>query len=95
MTTDLQDTLLLTRIEGGDPTVLNAKYHLACLTTFRNRHRSLLRQNHDSHSSLQESEIEVRAFVELISHVENCLKDGISASSFLHCENCIKIACLV
>ena len=29
MATDLQDTLLLTRIAGGDLTVLEAKYHLA------------------------------------------------------------------
>ena len=38
MATDLQDTLLLTRIAGGNPTALEAKYHLACLTSLRYRH---------------------------------------------------------
>ena len=40
MAKDLQDTALLTRIEGGDLTSLKAKYHLSCLTWLRNRHRS-------------------------------------------------------
>jgi hypothetical protein len=44
MATYLQDTDLLSRIEGGDLIALDAKYHLACLTLLRNRHRSLLRQ---------------------------------------------------
>ena len=32
MATDLEDTALLTRIDGGDLTALEAKYHLSCLT---------------------------------------------------------------
>ena len=74
---------MLTRIEGGDLTALDAKYYLACLTIFRNRHRSLLRQNPGSDSSLQEIE---RAFVELITHVKNGLEDGIFCFKFLHSE---------
>ena len=42
MAIDLQDSALLTRIEGGDLTALEAKYHLSCLTALRNRHRSFL-----------------------------------------------------
>jgi len=38
MATDLQDTILLTRISGGDLTAIEAKYHLSCLTALRNRH---------------------------------------------------------
>ena len=47
MATDLEDTALLTRIDGGDLTVLEAKYHLSYLTsyTLRNRHCSFLRQS--------------------------------------------------
>ena len=45
MAKDLQDTALLTRIEDGDLTALEAKYHLSCLTGLRNKYRSLLRQS--------------------------------------------------
>jgi hypothetical protein len=75
---DLQDTSLLARIDGGDLTALEAKYHLACLTGLRNRHRSLLRQSQglQSNCSIEQSKSEAGAFVELITHVENSLEDG-------------------
>ncbi len=78
MATDLQDTSMLTGIEGGDLTALEAKYHLACLTGLRNRHRSLLRKTQGSQSScsIEEIKFEARAFVELITHVENSVEDG-------------------
>ncbi len=76
MATDLQETTLLTRIEGGDLTALEAKYHLACLTGLRNRHRSFLRQRLSSRSNLEESQIEARAFVELVTHIEDAVADG-------------------
>lgn len=77
MATDLQETALLTRIEGGDLIALDAKYHLACLAGLRNRHRSLMRQRQDSSDSQkQEKKIQARAFVELITHVENCVEGG-------------------
>jgi hypothetical protein len=58
MATDLHDTDILSRIEDGDLIALDAKYHLACLTLLRNRHRSLMRQNQDSSDSQQERKIE-------------------------------------
>ena len=78
MARDLQDTALLTRIEGGDLAALEAKYHLSCLAGLRNRHRSLLRQSQSQGSDefLADSKIEARAFVELVTHVENSLKSG-------------------
>ena len=42
----------------------------------------MLRQNPGSDSSLQETEIEARALLELISHVENGLEDGIFCFKF-------------
>ncbi len=76
MATELQDTALLTRIEGGDLTAIEAKYYLPCLTTLRNKHRTLLREKQASRSNLQADKIEARAFVELVTHVENSLEDG-------------------
>ena len=76
MAIDLQDSALLTRIEGGDLTALEAKYHLSCLTALRNRHRSFLRQSETSNIDREEGKIEARAFVELITHVENSIENG-------------------
>ena len=45
MAKDLEDTVLLTRIEGADLAGLEAKYHLTCLTKIRNKHHSFLRKN--------------------------------------------------
>ena len=84
MATDLQDTLLLTRIAGGDLTALEAKYHLACL---RNRHRSLIWQSQVSHSSLEKSKIKVRTFVELSNYVAKCVEYGILLHVFLVAAN--------
>ena len=45
MATDLRDTALLAKLEGGDLIALDAKYHLACLIQLRNRHWSLWRES--------------------------------------------------
>ena len=76
MATDLQDIALLTRIDGGDLTALEAKYHLSCLIALRNRHRSFLRQSESSSIDGEESKIEARAFVELITHIESSIENG-------------------
>ena len=44
MITELQDTRLLTRIDGGDLIAKEVKYHLKCLTALRNRYRSHVRK---------------------------------------------------
>ena len=44
MTKALKETELLATLEGGNLIALDAKYHLQCLTSLRNRYRSLLRQ---------------------------------------------------
>ena len=77
MATDLQDTALLAKLEGGDLIALDAKYHLACLTQLRNRYRSLLRQSQqDPYYRNEEKKKQARVFVELISYIENSVEDG-------------------
>ena len=39
MATGLEDFELLSRISNGDLTALEAKYHLSCLTSLRNKYR--------------------------------------------------------
>ena len=51
MATELQDSQLLSTIQGGDIVALEAKYHLNCLTRLRNRHRSLHRSKEQSTTS--------------------------------------------
>lgn len=83
MAIDLHDSDILANLSGGDLVAIEAKYHLDCLTAFRNRHRSMLRKqkqdtssDHPSQGS-EEKKVEARALVELIAHIENCVEEGI------------------
>ena len=74
---------------------LDAKYHLACLAGLRNRHRSFIRQNQDSHSSHTEDlKTQARAFVELIAYVENAVEDGTFCFKFSLLRQLCEIACI-
>ena len=79
MAIDLQDVVLLTRMEGGsDLFALNLKYHSECLTAIRNPRRSFKRQNkQESSARLEDNKIEAREFGELITHIKNCVNDGV------------------
>ena len=63
-----QNASLLAKIEGGDHKALEAKYHLSCLATLRNRQRSHIWEIHSaSEESLENKQkTEARAFVELV-----------------------------
>ena len=94
MATDLQDTALLAKIEGGDLIALDAKYHLACLTQLRNWHRSLMRESQQHPYSLgEEKKKQARVFAELITYIENSVEDGTSCFKFSELrhlfENCL------
>ena len=82
---DLQDSALLTRMEGGDLTALEVKYHLSCLTALRN-------ESETSSIDRKEGKIEARAFVELITHVENSIENGIFCFKFLCYAKSMRVA---
>ena len=83
MATDLQETELMARIEGGDLVALEAKYHLECLTALRNRHRSFkLQLGKESGECLKENQVKTRALVELLSYIENCIDEGVFCFKF-------------
>ncbi len=93
MARDLQDASLLAKIEGGDLIALEAKYHLSCLVKLRNRHRSYLRGIPNASSkSHEEIKMEARAFVELLTYIENSVEDGDFFLSFLNCDFSMKVA---
>ena len=92
MAIDLQDVVLLTRMEGGsDLFALNLKYHSECLTAIRNRHRSFKRQiKQESSARLKDNKIGARSFVELITHIENCVNDGVFYFKFFQLRQLFK-----
>ena len=79
MITELQDTQLLARIDGGDLIAKEMKYHLKCLTTLRNRYRSHVRNlNQEEEKIIKDEERmnESRMFVELASYIEKAVDSG-------------------
>ena len=44
MASDMNDHDLLTKLSGGDFVATEAKYHFPCITKYRNRYRSYLRE---------------------------------------------------
>lgn len=84
MATDLQDTLLLARISGGD---LEGKYHYKCLSDYKNRHRSHMRASYDCSSKVEDRHLLGRAFAELVCYNECSVENGtyIFKLSQLHC----------
>ena len=77
MATELQDTALLAKLDGGDLIALEAKYHLACLTKIRNRHRFLLRANLEPPGNrIEENQKKARAFTELVAYIESSVEEG-------------------
>lgn len=74
MATMMQDTKLLAKMSGGDLVALEAKYHLTCLTKYRNSYRSYNRRS--TQTTSEQDRVNARAFVELVSHIENAVEDG-------------------
>ena len=76
MITELNDTKLMTRIVAGDLIALEAKYHLPCLVSLRNRYRSHTRvaQMLDTDDTKMNEAI---AFAEVKQYIQNQLESGI------------------
>ena len=77
MVTELQDSVLLARITGGDLIAVEAKYHLNCLVNLRNRYRSHIRKISKEPENINEKMNESRTFVELTSYIEQSVDHGI------------------
>ena len=61
----------MSRISGGDIIAFEAKYHINCLVSYKNRYRSMRRAHVSESSSNTEGRVlQARAFSELIS-IEN------------------------
>ena len=76
MATELQDSLLLSKISGGDIIAIEAKYHINCLVSYKNRYRSFQRACASHFRSTEESVLQARAFMELVSYIEGNVENG-------------------
>ena len=76
MITELQDIQFLARIEGGDLIAKDAKYHLKCLVSLRNRYRSCIRRSLLEPDRTSEKLNESRVFVVLTSYIEKAVYSG-------------------
>ena len=74
--TQLGDFELLSRISGGDLVAIEAKYHLNCLTSFRNKYRSFLSKMSKISETDDEKINESRAFIELLNFIEKSVEEG-------------------
>ena len=72
----LQDTALFGRLCGSDVIAMESKYHLDCLTAFRNRYRSKVRSDRNKPSNEEKQLLEARCFAELVSHIHDRLDEG-------------------
>ena len=75
MALELQDYELLGRKSGGDLIAIEAKYHLDCITTFRNRYRSLVTKKTSDGVNNEQMDESV-AFVEVTEYIEGCSESG-------------------
>ena len=71
----MQDTTLMAKLSAGDVIASEAKYHLQCLTAYRNKYRLFLRQ-HKRQPDLFKERCKARAFAELVAHVDELLEAG-------------------
>ena len=76
MANAMHDTVLLDKLCSGDVIAQELRYHLDCLTTFRNRYRSSVRQDSSREMNEEKEQLEARCFAELVSHVTDRLGDG-------------------
>lgn len=76
MATVMGDTVLLGKLCSGDVIAQELKYHLSCLTAFRNRYRATVRRDSSHEINEEKQLLEGRCFAELVSHITDKLADG-------------------
>lgn len=78
MATELQDTVLLAKLAGGDMIATECKYHRKCMTSLKNCYNSVLRKKNVDHFTDNDQIAEGRAFTELVSYMESSVETGIN-----------------
>lgn len=81
MATEMQDGKVLSQILCGDLVSNELKYHLECLTKYRNDYRGYRRQNSPTRADQRKLNqrakmVNSRAFVELVTYMEESAEEG-------------------
>ena len=78
MANEMSDSDMLVKMSGGvDLVSIEGKYHLTCLTNYRNRYRAFLRaQSVTSQSSIYSKQAKARGFAELVMYIESAIEEG-------------------
>ena len=78
MANEMSNSDMLVQMSGGvDLVAIEGKYHLSCLTNYRNRYRAFLRaQPVTSQSSISSKQAKARAFAELVMYIESAIEEG-------------------
>ncbi len=77
MATEMNDTSVLVDLADGDLVAIEAKYHLACLTKYRNRYRSHCRSASKlSPANEPLKRAKATAFAKTVSFIESALEEG-------------------
>ena len=77
MAIEMEDTELLAKLAGGDVIAIEAKYHSTCMTKYKNKYRSYIRNKNKNSDSCNER-AKARAFVELVDHIEEQIMSEIN-----------------
>ena len=73
--------ILIEKISGGDLITLEAEYHLECLASYRNRHRSVKRVENRDTEEVDKKVNELKALRELLTHIETYISLPLSIST--------------
>ena len=76
MAKDLNDVELQTKISGGDFVALEIKYHLPCLTAYRNKHYLDFTCKNVEDTSSNYKAAKTRALTEVFSHIDDQIQVG-------------------
>ena len=92
MANEMGDSDLLVKLSGGtDIVAIEGKYHLSCLTSYRNRYRTFLRAQYvSSQSSVCVKKARARAFAELVINMEGALEQVCMCSNWPSCTQLIR-----
>ena len=75
MASEMDDNEMLTKLSSGGLVANEAKYHFSCLTKYRYRYCSYLREKNKTTDERYE-QAKARTFVELISYTECATEEG-------------------
>ena len=92
MVEELQDTIMISMIAGGDLIAIDAECHLNCLASY-NRYRSFISQRHRLSLKMKTSHCWHELLLNSLAMLKATHKVGNSFSNSFFCIICMKAIC--